>query len=80
MTDIDSANATGMTALMTAADRNKVQAVKCLISKGADPALRDNTGRNSLDWASLWGHVDVIELLVSHLTDTDSENASGETC
>ena len=79
MTDIDSANATGKTALMTAAHHNKVQAVKFLISKGADPALRDNIGRNLLDWASLCGHVDVIELLVSHLTDTDSANDTGET-
>ena len=65
---------------MTAAENGRVQAVKCLISKGADPALRDNIGRNSLDWASLCGHVDVIELLVSHLTDTDSANSTGETC
>ena len=65
---------------MTAAGNNKVQAVKCLISKGADPALRDNNGWNSLDWASLSGHVDVIELLVSHLKDIDSANATGETC
>ena len=71
MTDIDSEDAWGWTPLMIAAEYGKVQAVKCLISKGADLALRHRTGWNSLHFASLRGHVDVIEQLVSHMTDLD---------
>ena len=56
---------------MIAAEYGKVQAVKCLISKGADLALRHRTGWNSLHFASLRGHVDVIEQLVSRMTDLD---------
>ena len=71
MTDSDSEDAWGWTLLMIAAEYGKVQAVKCLISKGADLALRHRTGWNSLHFASLRGHVDVIEQLVSRMTDLD---------
>ena len=64
---------------MLAAENGKVQAVRCLIKKGANPALRHRTGWNSLHIASRYGHVDVIELLVSHMTDIDSEDAWGWT-
>ena len=74
---VDSQDWQGCTPVMIAVQ--KVQVVKCLISKGADLALRDNNGRNSLHWASRSGHVDVIELLVGHMTDIDSRDAQGMT-
>ena len=46
---VDTRDSRGYTLLRLAAETGKVQAVKYLISKGADPALRDNIGRNSLD-------------------------------
>ena len=79
MTDIESRTASSRTPLMIAAENGKVYAVKCLISKGADPALRDNLRWNSLHWASRCGHVDVIELLLSYMTDIESRTASGRT-
>lgn len=63
---------------MIAVQKSKVQVVKCLISKGADPAFRADNGRNSLHCASLCGHVDVFELLVSHMTNIDSRDAMNE--
>ena len=75
---VDSQDWQGCTPVMIAVQKSKVQVVKCLISKGADPAFRADNGRNSLHCASLCGHVDVFELLVSHMTNIDSRDAMNE--
>lgn len=62
---------------MNAAKYGKVEAVQCLISNGADPDSQDNSGQNSLHWAFYSGHTDVIELLVSHVTDIEPKDNRG---
>ncbi|MDA8410885.1 MAG: ankyrin repeat domain-containing protein, partial [Treponema sp.] len=49
----------GKTALMIAADRLSEQGVNDLLKAGADPSIRDNSGRSALDFALL--HPDRIE-------------------
>ena len=78
--DIDSTTADGETPLMIAAKYGKLQAVTCLLGKGASPSLEDNFGWNSLHFASLSGNTDIIELLLlTHGPDIDSTTADGKT-
>ncbi|MFI5333293.1 MAG: ankyrin repeat domain-containing protein [Candidatus Babeliales bacterium] len=53
--DIDSQNEAGITALMRAAQNNKVEAVEFLLSKKADPTITDNMGMSALEFA-LYAH------------------------
>ena len=78
--DIDSTTADGVTPLMIAADNDKLQAVKCLLGKGASPSLENNNGCNSLHFASKSGNPDIIELLLlAHGHDIDSTTGQGVT-
>ena len=48
---VDAADGRGMTALMQAAERGRVEAVKALLQAGADPARLDTAGRTAADFA-----------------------------
>ena len=76
---IDSRNNEGVTALMIAAAQGNLQAVQCLLEKGADPSLQDNDGWNLLHHASLGGHPVIIKLMLSHVPSIDSRNNKGVT-
>ena len=77
---VDSRDATNKTPLMIAAANGKLQAVKCLLGKGASPSLENNDGWNSLHFASQSGNTDIIELLLlTHGPDIDSTTAEGLT-
>ena len=77
---VDSRDATNKTPLMIAACHGELQAVECLVGKGASPSLEDNDGWNSLHWASRTGNTHIIELLLlTHGPDIDSTTADGET-
>ena len=77
MPDIETRAAEGVTSLMIAAGNCKLQAVKALIKKGADPSLENNNGWNSLHCALRGGDCDVIELILNHMTDIASRTAMG---
>ena len=78
--DTGSRTVGGMTTLMIAADNGKLQAVKALIRKGADPSLEDNNGWNSLHFASRGGYPAVIKLILTHMpADVESRTADGKT-
>jgi ankyrin repeat protein len=55
--------ADGSTALMRAAQHGKIDTVRVLLSKGADPAPRDSRDFTALRWASLRGRDKIVALL-----------------
>ncbi|PFX16017.1 ankyrin repeat and EF-hand domain-containing protein 1-like [Stylophora pistillata] len=76
---VDSKDATGRTSLRNASLNGSVQAMKGLIKRGADPSLVDNRGWNALHFAATGGDTDVIDLILTHLPDIESETAPGYT-
>lgn len=65
--------------LIIAVKEGKVQAVKCLVSKGADPASRKYFGWNSLHSAIPRGNKDSIDTILFRGVDIESKTKSGET-
>ncbi|MBC8142231.1 MAG: ankyrin repeat domain-containing protein [Armatimonadetes bacterium] len=55
--------ADGSTALMRAAQHQKTNTVRLLLSKGANPSLRDRMDFTALRWAGVRGADDVVALL-----------------
>lgn len=62
-------SSTGMTALMVAAGRGRVEDVKLLLSLGADLSAAAKNGHTAADWAETYGHNAVTSLLNSHKDD-----------
>ena len=79
VTDIESRTAQGDTPLMIAAVSAKLQAVKFLLEKGADPSLHNNRGWNLLHFASQGGDPRIIQLILNHVTDIESRSTDGRT-
>lgn len=61
--NLDARDGSGMTPLMLAASKNKCSVCALLIEAGADPALRDLSGRDAFLIASAAGANDAAELL-----------------
>jgi ankyrin repeat protein len=61
------------TPLQYAAGKGSLDLVKFLVSKGADPWVKDRTGRIALDRALYAGHTDVIDFL-RPLTESSSSS------
>ncbi|KAL9961101.1 hypothetical protein ACROYT_G029985 [Oculina patagonica] len=76
---IESGDDHGRTPLMLAAVCDKLQAVECLLAKGANPSLEDNDGWNLLHYSSQGGNPVIIELMLSHVPSIDSINDGGVT-
>lgn len=66
------------TALMEVAANQDVGMAELLISNGADVHLRDSFGDPAINWASYYGHVSLVDLLVQNGAkwDVASENGS----
>ena len=69
--DVDSKTADGETPLIIAVYRGKLQGVKCLLERGANPLTKDNKGQDSLYHASS-GDSDCFDLLQSHVSRSES--------
>lgn len=61
--------APGQTALMQAAQMNRLSVVEVLLAHGAAVNLRDEDGRNALMLAAMNGHEQVVQALVAHGAD-----------
>lgn len=62
---VDSKTDYGATALSFAADRGHLEVVKFLLSKNADPNVKDTFyGATPMDWASSGGHYEIMKVLV----------------
>ena len=55
--------------LHTAAFRGRVEDVKLLLERGADPNAKDNAGRTPLHFAAFRGHVEIVKLLLERGAD-----------
>mgnify|MGYP000079041106 CR=1 FL=1 len=64
--DIESKTADGETPLIIAVLHGKLQGVKCLLERGANPSAKDNDGQDSLHHASSLDS-DIFDLLLSHV-------------
>jgi len=64
--EIDAADNRGNTALMWAATRGHPNVVTLLLSKGADPGIKNTSGLSALDMAEKKNRLEVIEALTSH--------------
>jgi ankyrin repeat protein len=53
----------GWTALLWAAKQGHAATVEALIRRGADPTLKDFSGRTAADWAHDIGRSDLLPLL-----------------
>lgn len=69
----------GETALFAAAATGQTDAIKLLLSKGANPNIRDRTGDTPLDSAVTGRHVEAVKLLISAGSDVNSSAGSGLT-
>ena len=76
---VDFRDAIGGTPLMGAAYKGKVQVVKSLIERGADPSLMDNRGWNSLHVAANGGDADIIDLIHTQVPNIESKTGDGRT-
>ena len=74
---VDFRDAIGGTPLMGAAFKGKVQVVKSLIERGADPSLMDNKGWNSLHVAANGGDADIIDLIHTQVPNIESKTGDG---
>ena len=64
--DIESKTADGKTPLIIAVLHGKLQGVKCLLERGANPSAKDNNGNDSLHHA-LSSDSDIFDLLLSRV-------------
>ena len=69
--DIESKTADGKTPLIIAVLHGKLQGVKCLLERGANPSAKDNDGQGSLHHA-LSSDSDIFDLLLSHVPRSES--------
>lgn len=76
---IDYQDIDGQTALMAAVKSNNLAAVKMLVSKGANPNVRDNTLLTPYLCAGANGFHDILEYLILNGADTASVNRFGGT-
>ncbi|XP_022805596.1 death-associated protein kinase 1-like [Stylophora pistillata] len=85
MPDIDATNSDGWTPLMVAACNGKLEAVRCLIKNGADASLENDERWNSFQCAVKGGNPQIIEIILSylsetcHMPDVDSRCVDGRT-
>ncbi|PFX12027.1 Ankyrin-2 [Stylophora pistillata] len=76
---VDSKDAMGRTPLTIATGNGNVQAVNGLIKRGADPSLMNNHGWSTLHFAAHCGDPHMIDLMLTHVPDIESEVANSAT-
>jgi uncharacterized protein len=77
--DVNATTADGSTALLWAAHRGDVAAVRRLIGAGADVTLANHYGATPMSEAATQGETEIIAALLKAGADVDSPNAEGET-
>jgi len=65
--DINTQDKEGRTVLGVAAEKNEVEDCKLFLKLGADPSIKDNSGKTAYDYALENGNAEVAELLRSDM-------------
>lgn len=76
---INSVDDGGWTPLVWAAEHCHTKVARFLLSKKADPLLRDVEQNIALHWSAFSGSVDITEMLLNHGCDVNSTNIHGDT-
>eukprot|EP00882_Tetradesmus_deserticola_P005938 GHRQ01006253.1.p1 GENE.GHRQ01006253.1~~GHRQ01006253.1.p1 ORF type:complete len:377 (+),score=136.97 GHRQ01006253.1:295-1425(+) len=77
--DLDAADGNGLRPLHLAAITNRLEIVKLLIDKGANPTKQDDEGDVPLHWAATKGHTEMMEMLMDRGSAVDAGNKGGWT-
>ena len=76
--NVNAQDLAGTTILMLAAYYGHGELVELILTRGADPNLRDNQGRTALRRASESGHLGIIELLKQAVRCSLAERVGGQ--
>ena len=76
---IDEKDELGMTALMRAADKNKVEVIRLLAEKGASLDMIDSDGQTALHYATFCDHVEASQALVVAGASLEIKDNEGNT-
>lgn len=71
--DVNAVKNADWTPLMLACTKLQADVISILLNHGADPLFRNKDGWNSFHIASREGSVEILQLLVSKLTDPTAE-------
>lgn len=78
--DVEGVDGMGTPAIVAAAKRGNVEAVKCLLNRGAKVDAVDTYGWTALHWGVYEGRKEVVGVLVEHGADTGKETDDGMRC
>lgn len=74
---VDTADCEGTTLLLWASANGHLDIVQLVVSKGANPNLRDMFGNTALHNACYNGHLDVVQFLASNGSDLEARDNNG---
>ncbi|MEW6514390.1 MAG: ankyrin repeat domain-containing protein [Pseudomonadota bacterium] len=79
--DVNRSNRFGETALMLAAWKNRKEALRWLLGRGARPDHRDSNARawTALHYATFGGHAELVDSLLSAGADINARSTNGST-
>lgn len=83
--DLNSTDDHGVTALMIAAGRGKLELVRLLLTSGADVNIQDfqgkwpSAGKTALMFAATGGHTEIAKMLIANGANVDAKDNEGET-
>ncbi|CAN7994082.1 unnamed protein product [Ixodes hexagonus] len=69
----------GWTPLVWASEHRRVEIVRLLLSKGADPNLRDGEENTALHWSAFSGNVEISWMYLQRGCDVNAVNEHGDT-
>ena len=76
---LDQQDESGSSALMYAASNGRIEAVRVLLAKGANPNMQNRGGATALIWASYNNQYDVAKFLLEHGADPNLQAVDGFT-
>lgn len=79
--DVNAKDKYGWTPLLYAAASpcDNKETISLLLACGANPNVVDREGRTPLREKAIWGHTDIVRLLLEHGADANAKNNKGET-